>query len=41
MNDIEQNKRIDFYNKVANLLKEARESVVRTVIKQWFIPIWK
>ena len=33
MNNIQQNKQIDFYNKVANLLKEARESVVRTVNK--------
>ena len=41
MNNIEQNKQIDFYNKVTSLLKEARESVVRSVNKQWFIPIWK
>lgn len=33
MNNIEQNKRIDFYNKVTTLLKEARESVVRSVNK--------
>lgn len=33
MNKIEHNRHIDFYNKVANLLKEARESVVRTVNK--------
>ncbi len=33
MSDIEQNKRIDFYNKVTYLLKEARASVVRTVNK--------
>jgi len=41
MNNNEQNKQIDFYNKVTSLLKEARESVVRSVNKQWFIPIWK
>jgi len=33
MSIIEYNKKTDFYNKVANLLKEARESVVRTVNK--------
>lgn len=33
MSIIEHNKQLDFYNKVANLLKEARESVVRTVNK--------
>ena len=33
MNNIEQNKQIDFYNKVTSLLKEARESVVRSVNK--------
>jgi predicted nuclease of restriction endonuclease-like (RecB) superfamily len=33
MNKIEHNRHKDFYNKVANLLKEARESVVRTVNK--------
>ena len=31
MKEIEQNNHIDFYNRVSNLLKEARESVVRTV----------
>ena len=31
MKDIEKNNQIDFYKKVLNLLKEARESVVRTV----------
>ncbi len=31
MSEIERNTRSDFYNKVANLLKEARKSVVQTV----------
>jgi predicted GNAT family N-acyltransferase len=31
MKDLEKNNQIDFYKKVSNLLKEARESVVRTV----------
>ncbi len=31
MKEIEQNNHNDFYNRVSNLLKEARESVVRTV----------
>ena len=33
MSEIEQNTRSDFYNKVADLLKEARKSVVQTVNK--------
>ena len=33
MSRIEQNRQSDFYNKVANLLKEARKSVVQTVNK--------
>lgn len=31
MKEIEQNNHFDFYSRVSNLLKEARESVVRTV----------
>ncbi len=33
MSEIEQNKHIDFYNKIVSLLKDARKSVVRTVNK--------
>ncbi len=33
MSELEQNTRSDFYNKVADLLKEARKSVVQTVNK--------
>jgi predicted nuclease of restriction endonuclease-like (RecB) superfamily/predicted GNAT family N-acyltransferase len=33
MNNIERNTQVDFYNRVVNLLKEARKSVVKTVNK--------
>ena len=39
MRKIERNTRSDFYNKVADLLKEARKSLFKQSIKQWFIPI--
>jgi hypothetical protein len=33
MSNIERNTQIDFYNRVVNLLKEARKSVVKTINK--------
>ncbi len=33
MSNIKENKQTNFYNKIANLLKEARKNVVRTVNK--------
>lgn len=41
MSKEERNIQNDFYNKVADLLKEARRSVVQVVIKPWFTPILK
>lgn len=41
MNFIQQNKQTDFYNKIANLLKEARKSVAQTINKTMVYTYWE